>query len=153
MEVLLGAATLAITRAGASTLAELAASGLVSVLVPYPRASDNHQYYNARALADTGAALMLEEASASPGALISTVRGLVDNEEERRLMRDALRRWHRSEAAVQIASEIMSRIGLTLLRDIEGGRAAAAAGPGPVAGGAGSAPGKVRGELQESLHG
>jgi hypothetical protein len=96
---------------------------------------------------------MLEEASASPGALISTVRGLVDNEEERRLMRDALRRWHRSEAAMQIASEIMSRIGLSLLRDIEGERAAATAGPGAVAGGVGPAPGKVRGELQESLHG
>ena len=43
METIMGAATLAITRAGASTLAELAASGLASVLVPYPRASDNHQ--------------------------------------------------------------------------------------------------------------
>jgi UDP-N-acetylglucosamine--N-acetylmuramyl-(pentapeptide) pyrophosphoryl-undecaprenol N-acetylglucosamine transferase len=153
MEVVLGAATVAITRAGASTLAELAASGLVSVLVPYPRASDNHQYYNARALADTGAALMFEEASASPRALISAVRGLIADEGERRLMQEALRRWHRAEAAVQIASEIMSRIGLSLLRDIEGPQAGENAGRAGPSTGLGAGAGKPRGELQESVHG
>ncbi len=119
METIMGAATLAITRAGASTLAELAASGLASVLVPYPRASDNHQYYNARALADTGSARMMEEAAASPAALASTVREMVDNAEARRLMREALSRWHRPEAALQIAAEIMERIGMTLLKRVE----------------------------------
>src|SRR5262249_27785691 len=49
MEVLLGAATAAISRAGASSLAEFAAMRVPAVLVPYPTATDNHQFENARA--------------------------------------------------------------------------------------------------------
>jgi UDP-N-acetylglucosamine--N-acetylmuramyl-(pentapeptide) pyrophosphoryl-undecaprenol N-acetylglucosamine transferase len=153
MEIIMGASTLAISRAGASTLAELAASGLVSVLVPYPWASDNHQYYNARALADTGAARILEEGAASPAALASTVKEMLDNAETRRLMRVALSRWHRSEAALQIAAEIMERIGMSLLRQVEAGSASL---PGATLGDGGvsrPAPGEVKRELQESWHG
>jgi UDP-N-acetylglucosamine--N-acetylmuramyl-(pentapeptide) pyrophosphoryl-undecaprenol N-acetylglucosamine transferase len=150
MEVWMGAATMAITRAGASTLAELAASGLASLLVPYPWAADNHQYYNARALVDTGAARMMEESAASPGALVSAVRGLVDDAEARRLMRESLGRWRRSDAAVKIASEIMARIG------VEGVGTSAGA-SGGCGGNRGRAAEPERGEmgreLQESWHG
>jgi len=55
----LAAADLCICRAGASTLAELSASGRASVLVPYPFAAENHQEYNARALAERGAARLI----------------------------------------------------------------------------------------------
>jgi UDP-N-acetylglucosamine--N-acetylmuramyl-(pentapeptide) pyrophosphoryl-undecaprenol N-acetylglucosamine transferase len=153
METIMGAATLAITRAGASTLAELAASGLASVLVPYPRASDNHQYYNARALADTGSARMMEEASASPVALASTVKEIVENAEARRLMREALSRWHRPEAALQIAAEIMERIGMTLLKRVETGSAPRLEVTRENGVAARPAPDEARRELQESWHG
>ena len=153
MEVLLGAATVAISRAGASTLAEFAASRLASVLVPYPRAADNHQYYNARAMADTGAARLLEESGASPAALVSAVCGLVEDGEARRLMQAALQRWHQSEAAVQIASEIMARIGMTLLRDIEASGTGYGAGRGVAPAGRGSKPDRLGRALQESWHG
>jgi UDP-N-acetylglucosamine--N-acetylmuramyl-(pentapeptide) pyrophosphoryl-undecaprenol N-acetylglucosamine transferase len=156
MEIWLGAATVAISRAGASTLAEFAASRLASVLVPYPRAADNHQYYNARAMADTGAARLLEETEASPGALVSAVRALVEAAEDRRLMQEALKRWHQSEAAVQIASEIMARIGGSLLRNLEAMAAGDGAGRGAGAAdlaGAGLTSGKTERALQESWHG
>jgi UDP-N-acetylglucosamine--N-acetylmuramyl-(pentapeptide) pyrophosphoryl-undecaprenol N-acetylglucosamine transferase len=155
MEVIMGASTLAISRAGASTLAELAASGLASVLVPYPRASDNHQYYNARAMADNGAALLFEETAASPAALVSEVRGFLDDPEAGRSMRAALGRWHRSDAAVHIAAEIMTRIGLTLLREVEGGGRSEPGGGGRGNGAPGqrSESGGMRRELQESWHG
>jgi UDP-N-acetylglucosamine--N-acetylmuramyl-(pentapeptide) pyrophosphoryl-undecaprenol N-acetylglucosamine transferase len=155
MEILMGASTLAICRAGASTLAELAASGLASVLMPYPRASDNHQYYNARALADTGAARLLEESGASPPALVSEVREFLGDPEAGRLMRAALGRWHRSEAAMQIAAEIMLRIGIRMPGDFEGGEGPEPRSDGRSIGTPGqrAESGRIRQELQESWHG
>jgi len=57
----LAAADLAVTRSGATTLAEITALGVPALLVPSPNVVDNHQYYNARLLADAGAAVLIEE--------------------------------------------------------------------------------------------
>jgi UDP-N-acetylglucosamine--N-acetylmuramyl-(pentapeptide) pyrophosphoryl-undecaprenol N-acetylglucosamine transferase len=111
MELAMAAATLAISRAGGSALAEMASMGLPSILVPYPSAADNHQLSNARALADTGAARLLEQALATPQALTVLVRELVTDEPARRRMREALQRWHRPDAAERIADRILERLG------------------------------------------
>ena len=58
------AADLVVARAGASTLAELAASGRASLLIPYPHASEDHQNANARFFAESGAARLLHDAGA-----------------------------------------------------------------------------------------
>ncbi|HSN39464.1 MAG TPA: undecaprenyldiphospho-muramoylpentapeptide beta-N-acetylglucosaminyltransferase [Burkholderiales bacterium] len=55
------AADVVVCRAGASTVAELAAAGVASVLVPYPHAVDDHQTHNARYLAERGAAVLIPE--------------------------------------------------------------------------------------------
>jgi len=57
----LAAADLAVTRSGATTLAEITALGVPALLVPSPNVVDNHQYYNARMLSDRGAAVLIEE--------------------------------------------------------------------------------------------
>ncbi len=57
----LAAADLAVTRSGATTLAELTALGVPAILVPSPNVVANHQYYNARLLSDAGAAVLIEE--------------------------------------------------------------------------------------------
>lgn len=57
----LAAADLAVTRSGATTLAELTALGVPALLVPSPNVVNNHQYFNARLLSDAGAALLVEE--------------------------------------------------------------------------------------------
>ncbi len=57
----LAAADLAVTRSGATTLAEITALGIPALLVPSPNVVNNHQYYNARLLADAGAAVLVEE--------------------------------------------------------------------------------------------
>ena len=48
MDLALGAATVSVSRSGASSLAEIAAMRLPSLLVPYPAAADNHQFFNAQ---------------------------------------------------------------------------------------------------------
>lgn len=110
MELALGAATVALSRAGASSLAELAAMRVPSVLVPYPRATDNHQFHNARAFEQTGAACLLEQAVATPDTLARLILELARNTALRDRMQAALARWHAPKAAELIAGEILRTI-------------------------------------------
>ena len=108
MELALGAATAAISRAGASSLAELAAMRVPAVLVPYPFATDNHQFHNARAFETTGAARLLEQATATPEALCGVLSDLVQNAAARAQMQSALAQWHAPRAADEIADAILA---------------------------------------------
>jgi UDP-N-acetylglucosamine--N-acetylmuramyl-(pentapeptide) pyrophosphoryl-undecaprenol N-acetylglucosamine transferase len=110
MELALGAATVALTRAGASSLAELSAMRLPAILVPYPSAVDNHQFYNAKALADTGAARLVEQSSLTVDRLVASISELVQNERVRQSMQAALDQWHSPQAAEQISDEILDRL-------------------------------------------
>lgn len=86
------AADLAVSRAGAGTLAELAACRVPAVLVPYPRSADDHQTANARARERSGAAVLLPEREL--GALGERVLGLLDDAGALAAMREALAREH-----------------------------------------------------------
>ena len=110
MELALGAATAGISRAGASSLAELAAVRLPSLLVPFPAAADNHQFYNARAFEETGAALLLEQREATPEKVSSALRELVEDTFERDQMKLALARWHAPRAAETVAEHILRTV-------------------------------------------
>ena len=66
----------AVCRAGAMTVAELAAVGVASILVPFPYATDDHQHRNARWLADRGAAILLGEDSLDAGSLAAVLESL-----------------------------------------------------------------------------
>jgi UDP-N-acetylglucosamine--N-acetylmuramyl-(pentapeptide) pyrophosphoryl-undecaprenol N-acetylglucosamine transferase len=115
MELALGAATLAVSRAGASSAAEVAAMRLPAVLIPYPAAADNHQYYNARAFADAGAAVLLEQKGATPNSLWQALEPLALDETGRAKMAEAVHRWHKPQAAATIAESM-----LTLMRNLHG---------------------------------
>jgi UDP-N-acetylglucosamine--N-acetylmuramyl-(pentapeptide) pyrophosphoryl-undecaprenol N-acetylglucosamine transferase len=115
METLLGAATAAISRAGASSLAELAAMRLPAVLIPYPAATDNHQFHNARALAETGAARLLEQANGTPEALAQALLGLIEEGVVRENVQAALGRWHSPNAAEEIAETMLRAVSHRLL--------------------------------------
>jgi UDP-N-acetylglucosamine--N-acetylmuramyl-(pentapeptide) pyrophosphoryl-undecaprenol N-acetylglucosamine transferase len=108
MDLALGAATVAVSRAGASSLAELAAMRVPSVLVPYPFAADNHQSSNARAFVETGAALMMEQKGATGESLSTALLSLLTEKEAREQMMKALDRWHVPEAAELIAERIVT---------------------------------------------
>jgi UDP-N-acetylglucosamine--N-acetylmuramyl-(pentapeptide) pyrophosphoryl-undecaprenol N-acetylglucosamine transferase len=110
MEMALGAATAAISRAGASSLAELAAMRLPAILIPYPTATDNHQFHNARALADVGGALLLEQAGATGQNLAAMADPLLRDKQARQLMAAELVRWHSPHAAELIADRILALV-------------------------------------------
>jgi UDP-N-acetylglucosamine--N-acetylmuramyl-(pentapeptide) pyrophosphoryl-undecaprenol N-acetylglucosamine transferase len=110
MDLLLGAATLAISRAGASSLAELAAMRLPAVLVPYPAATDDHQFHNARAFASTGAARLLVQKQATPETLAALLLELLQSPAARQRMQAALAQWHAPKAAETIAQRMLEKI-------------------------------------------
>jgi UDP-N-acetylglucosamine--N-acetylmuramyl-(pentapeptide) pyrophosphoryl-undecaprenol N-acetylglucosamine transferase len=108
MDLALGAATATVSRAGASSLAEIAAMGLPSLLVPYPAAADNHQFYNAQAFEATGAARLLEQKNATPEKVAAWLRELVEDAATRAKIQTALVQWHAPKAAEQIADIMLS---------------------------------------------
>jgi UDP-N-acetylglucosamine--N-acetylmuramyl-(pentapeptide) pyrophosphoryl-undecaprenol N-acetylglucosamine transferase len=110
MEVLMGAATAALSRAGASSLAELAAMRLPAVLIPYPAAADQHQLHNARAFESSGAARLVEQHAATPQQLSHSLCGLMQDETQRERMQAALAQWHHPQAAEQIAGAMLEAI-------------------------------------------
>jgi UDP-N-acetylglucosamine--N-acetylmuramyl-(pentapeptide) pyrophosphoryl-undecaprenol N-acetylglucosamine transferase len=110
MDLALGAATASVSRSGASSLAEIAAMRLPSLLVPYPTAADNHQFFNASAFERTGAAKLLEQKNSTPEKVADILTGLVEDESARAKMQFALAQWHAPEAAQQIAGIILNAI-------------------------------------------
>jgi UDP-N-acetylglucosamine--N-acetylmuramyl-(pentapeptide) pyrophosphoryl-undecaprenol N-acetylglucosamine transferase len=111
MDVAMGASTASISRAGASSLAELAAMRLPAVLVPFPAATDNHQFYNAQAFQQTGAAILLDQQTAGPEDLARSFGALMRQETVRQKMQAALEGWHRPQAADEIAQAMFESVG------------------------------------------
>lgn len=110
------AADLVVCRAGATTLAELAAAGKPAVLVPLPTAADDHQRKNAEATARAGAAVAIEQASLSGERLASEIARLLGDAGLRERMSAAARALARPDAARVIAEHVV---------DLAGERAAA----------------------------
>jgi UDP-N-acetylglucosamine--N-acetylmuramyl-(pentapeptide) pyrophosphoryl-undecaprenol N-acetylglucosamine transferase len=110
MQLALAAATISVSRSGASSLAEIAAMRLPSLLVPYPTAADNHQFINALAFEKTGAAKLLEQKNSSPEKVTALLQELMCDESVRSKMQATLAQWHAPAAAEQIADTILAAI-------------------------------------------
>jgi UDP-N-acetylglucosamine--N-acetylmuramyl-(pentapeptide) pyrophosphoryl-undecaprenol N-acetylglucosamine transferase len=108
MDMGLIAANVAVSRSGASSLAEFAAMQVPAVLVPYPIAADDHQVHNARAFIDTGASAMILQKNLSADSLAPLVLDLLENTARRDQMKQSLAKWHRPDCAEQIARKILS---------------------------------------------
>ena len=102
------AADLVVCRAGATTLAELTASGKASILVPLPTAADDHQRGNALALVKQGAALMVEQRELSGDRLAAEILSLAADTERRRRIATAARRLARPDAARAIVDRVLA---------------------------------------------
>lgn len=99
---------LAVSRAGAMFVSELAAAGVPSVLVPFPESAGGHQEENARRLEEAGAAEAWREDRLSPGQLWERVTAIMADPERRAAMADAARGRGAPDAADRIADDLLS---------------------------------------------
>jgi UDP-N-acetylglucosamine--N-acetylmuramyl-(pentapeptide) pyrophosphoryl-undecaprenol N-acetylglucosamine transferase len=97
-----------VARAGAGTLAEIAAVGRPAVLVPFPHAADDHQARNAESLARAGAAVCVRQDQADPARLALEIGRLLGDGEARRLMAAAARGRGRPHAARAVARDLLA---------------------------------------------
>jgi len=97
----MAAASLVVTRSGASVLGELPAIGAPAVLVPYPFAGA-HQRMNAKFLSDRGAAVVVADAAVQEGALVTQVLELLGDPFRLAAMADASRRWAQPDGASRL---------------------------------------------------
>jgi UDP-N-acetylglucosamine--N-acetylmuramyl-(pentapeptide) pyrophosphoryl-undecaprenol N-acetylglucosamine transferase len=104
-------ADLVICRAGATTLAELTASGRPSILIPLPTATDDHQRRNAEALVAGGAARMIEQRDLSGERLAASIVGMAGDTEGRLEMSARARRMARPDAARVIVDKVLELAG------------------------------------------
>ena len=107
MPIVMAAADIVICRAGAMTLSEIAAMKKAAVIIPSPNVTDNHQYKNAKILADANAAILIEEKDLSGEVLTKEVGRLIDSAE----LRASLER--------NIADFAVEDVGKTIYKEIQ----------------------------------
>lgn len=106
-------ADLIVARAGAVTVAEIAAIGRASLLVPFPHAADDHQAKNASALAELGGAVCLRQEAADEARLAVELELLLGDDSRRATMAAAARAHGRPHAADDVAKDLLALAGLT----------------------------------------
>jgi UDP-N-acetylglucosamine--N-acetylmuramyl-(pentapeptide) pyrophosphoryl-undecaprenol N-acetylglucosamine transferase len=102
-------ANVVVSRAGATSLAELACAGCPAVLIPYPNSLGNHQWFNAQIYASSGAARVVEQQSdptATSAALAAELTPLLANADQRDRMSGAMRDMAKPRAARSVAERI-----------------------------------------------
>ena len=110
MSTYMAAADLVICRAGAMTLTEIAMMNKAAILVPSPYVTDNHQYKNAKALADKGAAVLMEEKNMTPKSICDAVEKIYSDEEYANGMRQRVGMFASADTSERIYEEIIKLI-------------------------------------------
>lgn len=101
-------ADLVIARAGASTVFETAAAAIPTILVPYPFAIDNHQFYNARYLTEQGKSIIIEDDTLSAGLLAENINRIMkDNMKIYNKMKNMLQVIHLMDSQQIISDKLM----------------------------------------------
>lgn len=106
MRMTAGAASLVISRAG-STIFEIAAWGLPSILIPLPDSAEDHQVKNAFTYARTGACVVIDQNNLTPGLLIAEIKRILGKPELVHSMQNAARAFSRADASKAIANALI----------------------------------------------
>ena len=106
MPTVMAAADIIISRAGASSCNEIAASGTPCILIPSPNVTDNHQEKNARALSDKGAAVLLLENECTAQRLMDEINALLDSKTRMQQMSAALQKISVPDSAEKLCDII-----------------------------------------------
>ena len=106
MQLVYSACDALLSRAGATTIAEITSYGVASILVPSPNVAENHQYFNAKALVDEGAAILLEEKNIEE-EFAHEILILIKNNNELNKLRANAKAMGRPNAAEEIAQRAL----------------------------------------------
>jgi len=106
MSTVLIASDIAVSRAGSLSLSELCASGVASILVPYPHAAADHQRKNAQYMVEKKAALYLEDADTTKVTLLIAIEQLLDNKEKLKMIQENSKKLAKLDATKVIVSQI-----------------------------------------------
>jgi len=101
-------ASLAVTRAGASTISELSIQGIPAIFIPFPHAADDHQTINAKILADKGAAIIIADQDLTGNLLKNTIQTLMNDTTKLKQMGRAAKKLAMPDAAKIIAASILN---------------------------------------------
>ncbi len=108
MPAALQMASVVVSRAGANTLAELATLGKVSIIVPHPSLSGNHQYKNAAVMADSGAVVLIDQNELTLERFASEVERVSRDEDLRNRLSENIAKFARQDSAELIADKLLS---------------------------------------------
>jgi UDP-N-acetylglucosamine--N-acetylmuramyl-(pentapeptide) pyrophosphoryl-undecaprenol N-acetylglucosamine transferase len=109
MSAAYSAADMVIARAGALTLAEIERMKVPAILIPLPTAAGNHQFHNAKALADLGCTVIIEEKHFEEAPLVQLMNTMVNDQNKLKNMSDAFPQ-REEDAAILIANNILSEL-------------------------------------------
>jgi UDP-N-acetylglucosamine--N-acetylmuramyl-(pentapeptide) pyrophosphoryl-undecaprenol N-acetylglucosamine transferase len=121
MPLLFAASDMMLTRAGASTIAELAATGTPAIVVPWPDAAENHQLENARTLSDVGAAVLLEQRQLDAARLSAMVDAFVADLEALVLIGARARaegERHRGDSLIDLITDVARNDGVARIDEV-----------------------------------
>jgi len=104
-------ADLVITRAGAGIIAEICIEEVPAILIPFPYAADDHQTFNAKALEEKGAAIMIQDKNLTGQILKTNMENLIKDKDRLESMSRALEQLSMPDADEKIASYILNTIG------------------------------------------
>lgn len=104
---LLKVASLVISRAGATSIAEICASQVPVIYIPSPFVVANHQYYNALELANNDAAILIEEKDITGESLFDTIQQLIDDPQKRQHMSEQVKDYSKTDALEKIIDWIV----------------------------------------------
>ena len=127
MDLAYAAADLALTRAGAITMAELTAAGMPAVMVPLPHATADHQAANARAVAAAGGAVVVDDAALDGPAVVAAAAPLLADPERLAAMAAGMRTQAHPAAAEELAALVVEAAGRATREQFLAEAAAAAA--------------------------
>jgi UDP-N-acetylglucosamine--N-acetylmuramyl-(pentapeptide) pyrophosphoryl-undecaprenol N-acetylglucosamine transferase len=106
LHIALAASDIVISRSGAMTLTELSASKAVAILIPSPNVAGNHQYKNAKALEDKGAAKIIEEKDLTKEILAYEIEKMINNPKEREKLSKNVSKEFKRDAETEILKEV-----------------------------------------------
>lgn len=114
MDVCLAAADLCICRSGASTLAEIESAAIPSILIPSPNVAGNHQYYNAKVLSDSGAAITIEQKDVTKEKIDDILTDFLNNPQKLKKMSENCKKIavnDTNDKIWEVISEVLKKAG------------------------------------------